>query len=94
MLAEKAALLNFGPMLRIGKGEEWSGGRNKPSILAGAFEAVLGGVYKDGGYEAARTVVERFFSADVTAKNSASMITRQGFRKSARCCITRRRLIG
>ena len=55
-------------MLRIGKGEEWSGGRNKPSILAGAFEAVLGGVYQDGGYEAARTVVERFFTADVTEK--------------------------
>ena len=68
VLAEKAAALNFGPTLRIGKGEEWSGGRTKPSILAGAFEAVLGGVYKDGGYEAARAVVERFFSADVTAK--------------------------
>jgi ribonuclease-3 len=68
VLAEKAAALNFGPALRIGKGEEWSGGRTKPSILAGAFEAVLGGVYKDGGYEAARAVVERFFGADVTAK--------------------------
>lgn len=68
VLAEKAAALNFGPALRIGKGEEWSGGRTKPSILAGAFEAVLGGVYKDGGYDAARAVVERFFGADVTAK--------------------------
>lgn len=68
VLAEKAAALNFGPALRIGKGEEWSGGRTKPSILAGAFEAVLGGVYKDGGYEAARAVVERFFGADVTGK--------------------------
>jgi ribonuclease III len=68
VLAEKAAALNFGPVLRIGKGEEWSGGRTKPSILAGAFEAVLGGVYKDGGYDAARAVVERFFGADVTAK--------------------------
>ena len=68
VLAEKAAALNFGPALRIGKGEECSGGRTKPSILAGAFEAVLGGVYKDGGYEAARAVVERFFGADVTAK--------------------------
>lgn len=68
VLAQKAAALNFGPVLRIGKGEEWSGGRTKPSILAGAFEAVLGGVYKDGGYEAARAVVERFFGADVTAK--------------------------
>ena len=60
VLAEKAALLNLGALLRIGKGEERSDGRNKPSILAGAFEAVLGGMYQDGGYEAARAVVERY----------------------------------
>jgi ribonuclease III len=68
VLAEKAAQLKTGSLLRIGKGEEWSGGRSKPSILAGAFEAILGGVYRDGGYEAARVVVERFFAADVTAE--------------------------
>jgi ribonuclease-3 len=68
VLAEKAALLELGSFLRIGKGEERSGGRNKPSILAGAFEALLGGVYQDGGYQAARAVVERYFAADVTAK--------------------------
>ena len=44
VLAEKAAAINLGSLLRIGKGEELSGGRNKPSILAGAFEAVLGGI--------------------------------------------------
>ena len=42
--------------------------RNKPSILAGAFEALLGGIYQDGGYEAARNVVERFFLTDVSGK--------------------------
>lgn len=68
VLAEKAAMLNFGSLLRVGKGEEWSGGRSKPSILAGAFEAILGGVYQDGGYEAARAVVERFFADDVSVK--------------------------
>jgi ribonuclease III len=68
VLAEKAAGLNLGPLLRIGKGEERSGGRAKPSILAGAFEAVLGGIYRDGGYEPAHRVVERYFGADVTAK--------------------------
>src|SRR6266508_5622944 len=57
VLAEKAALLKLGAVLRIGKGEERSGGRTKPSILAGAFEAPLGGVYHDGGYEEARTAV-------------------------------------
>jgi ribonuclease III len=69
VLPEKAALLNLGPLLRLGKGEERSGGRDKPSILAGAFEALLGAVYRDGGYEAARRLVERHFAADVKEKN-------------------------
>ena len=68
VLAEKAAAINLGSLLRIGKGEELSGGRSKPSILAGAFEAVLGGIYQDGGYEAAHRVVERYFGADITGK--------------------------
>ena len=69
VLAEKAALLNLGFLLRLGKGEERSGGRDKPSILAGAFEALLGAVYRDGGYEAARRLVERYFVADVREKS-------------------------
>ena len=68
VLAEKATELGLGPLLRIGKGEELSGGRAKLSILAGAFEALLGGIYRDGGYGAAQQVVERHFGADVTAK--------------------------
>jgi len=68
VLAEKAVELNLGALLRLGKGEELSDGRSKPSILAGAFEAILGAVYRDGGYEAARGVVERFFLQEVTAK--------------------------
>ena len=50
-----------------GRGEELSGGRNKPSILAGAFEALLGAIYHDGGYQPARRAIERYFSVDVTA---------------------------
>jgi ribonuclease-3 len=68
VLAEKAAGLRLGALLRIGKGEELSGGRSKESILAGAFEALLGGIYRDGGYDAAHRVVERYFGADVIAK--------------------------
>src|SRR5919106_1270551 len=49
-LAEKASTLALGPMLFLGKGEERSAGRKKASILAGAFEALLGGIYQDGGY--------------------------------------------
>jgi ribonuclease III len=64
-LAEKANTLGLGPKLFLGKGEERSAGRNKASILAGAFEAVLGGVYQDGGYDPARRIVERYFAADI-----------------------------
>jgi len=68
-LAEKAEKLNLGKLLRMAKGEERSGGRTKESILAGAFEAILGGIYWDGGYEAARRVVENYFASDVKEKN-------------------------
>ena len=68
VLAEKAALIKLGLSLRLGKGEERSGGRAKPSILAGAFEALLGAVYRDGGYEPAKRLVEKYFAADVNEK--------------------------
>ncbi|HEY1268158.1 MAG TPA: ribonuclease III [Candidatus Binatia bacterium] len=64
-LAEKALRLNLGDALRIGKGEERSGGRKKRSILAGVFEAVVGAVYWDGGYEPARRVIERYFDSEI-----------------------------
>jgi ribonuclease-3 len=68
VLADKALMLNLGELLRLGKGEERSGGRSKPSILAGAFEALLGAVYRDGGYQAAGLLVARYFAADVEEK--------------------------
>ena len=68
VLAEKAAQVNLGPLLRLGKGEERSGGRTKASILAGAFEALIGAVFRDGGYGAAFAIVERYFAADLGEK--------------------------
>jgi ribonuclease-3 len=68
VLAEKAARLNLGTLLRLGKSEQRSGGRSKPSILAGAFEALVGAIFRDGGYHAARGVVERYFAADLGEK--------------------------
>src|SRR5262249_55415642 len=59
VLPEKAAQLNLAPLLHLGKGEERTGGRMNPSILPGAFEALLGAVSRDGVYEAARRIVER-----------------------------------
>lgn len=58
-LAVQAAALGLGEALRLGRGEERSQGREKDSILADAFEAVLAAAYLDGGLEAARRIVER-----------------------------------
>jgi ribonuclease-3 len=56
-LAEVAASLQLGDALLLGKGEASSGGREKPSILADALEAVIGAVYLAGGWDAAQQVV-------------------------------------
>jgi len=48
-------------MSTLGRGEEMSGGRDKPSILADGMEAILGAVYLDRGLDATRTVIERLF---------------------------------
>ena len=57
-LAEVAARMDLGSWLRLGKGEEASGGRNKPALLANALEAVIAALYLDGGLLAARGFVE------------------------------------
>lgn len=59
VLADAARELGIGSELHLGRGEELSGGRDKSSILADAYEAVLGAVYLDQGMPAARSVVER-----------------------------------
>ena len=56
-LAAVAHRIGLGAAIRLGRGEESTGGREKPSILADAMEAVLGAVYLDGGLEAARRVI-------------------------------------
>lgn len=61
-LSEVAAQLGIGEWLLLGKGEEKSGGRTKPSILADAFEAILAAVYLDGGFDAAQGFVERLLA--------------------------------
>ncbi len=56
-LAELGRSLGVGDLLRLGKGEDQSGGRDKESILADALEAIFGAVYVDGGWMAAREVI-------------------------------------
>lgn len=62
-LARIAQSLALGACLRLGEGELKSGGFRRPSILADAFEAILGAIYLDAGFDTARAVIERQFQA-------------------------------
>lgn len=62
-LSELARGLKFDKAILLGRGEEKSGGRKKKTILAGVFEAVVGAVYMDGGFETAKTLISRLLSA-------------------------------
>jgi ribonuclease-3 len=60
-LADVARDIGIGDWLLLGRGEEFSGGRDKASILADTFEALLGAVYLDRGLAIAGKVIHRFF---------------------------------
>jgi ribonuclease III len=59
-LADVARTLHLGDLLLLSHGEEASGGRNNPSLLADAFEALLGAIYLDQGTDVARTFLTRY----------------------------------
>ena len=60
-LSQLARTLDLGQYLLLGEGELKSGGFRRPSILADAFEGILGAIYVDGGFEAAVDVVRRIY---------------------------------
>lgn len=62
-LAGYAHEINLGEYLNLGKGEETTGGRKRPSILSDAFEAVIGAIFLDGGMEPAKKFVLHFVDA-------------------------------
>jgi len=71
VLSEIANSISLGTYLRLGKGEEATGGRTKRSLLADATEAVLGAVYVDSGYEKAKDLILRLFKEKIdTIMNS------------------------
>lgn len=63
-LARRARELDLGPALQLGHGEDQSGGREKPSLLADALEAVIGAVFVDGGLPAARRLIEPWIEVE------------------------------
>lgn len=76
-MVSRAALVHYakeirlGDHLRMGRGEEMSGGRSRPSTLADAFEAIIAAIYLDGGYGAARDVILRLVETELTLLSEA-----------------------
>ncbi|MBN1830594.1 MAG: ribonuclease III [Deltaproteobacteria bacterium] len=60
-LCQVAQSLALGDYLTLGKGEEATGGRKRPSILANTMEAVLGALYLDAGFEKTKEIIRRLF---------------------------------
>ena len=69
-LADFARSAGLGERLRLGVGEERSGGRDKTSILADSLEALFGAIYLDGGFEAARPLIERVLGRALERRGS------------------------
>jgi len=70
-LASMAQALELDAALRLGRGEEKTGGRRKPSILAAAYESVIGAVFLDAGYRQARAVIARHFASALATEHFA-----------------------
>ncbi len=73
-LAEMARKIELGRFLFLGKGEEASSGRNKSSILSSAFEAVIGAIFEDGGYDTVTERVEHYFLPSITEKKEELLV--------------------
>jgi ribonuclease III len=61
ILADRARMLGIGSFVLLGRGEEQTAGREKDSILADVLEALIAALYRDGGLQAARMLVEGLF---------------------------------
>lgn len=63
-LAKNAQKLNLGKYLRVGRGEEKTGGRRKQALLADSLEAIIAAIFFDSGYISARAFVQKFLAED------------------------------
>lgn len=73
-LARIADGLNLGAFVRVGRGEEKTGGRKKQALLANTLEAVIAAVFLDGGYAAARVFIGRIFGVELRRATPESSI--------------------
>jgi ribonuclease-3 len=73
-LARVAATLALAPVIRLGKGEERAGGRQRKALLADCVEALIGAIYIDQGWEPVRSFVERTFAQELEKAQSQDRI--------------------
>ncbi len=73
MLHQAARRINLGAFVQLGRGEEKTGGREKETVLADAFEAVVGAIYLDGGLAAAAGFVSRTLLEEALRENTAQL---------------------
>ncbi len=74
LLADVARQISLGKFLNLGKGERITNGREKSSILADAYEAVLAAVYLDGGFDAVFIMIEKHFSDFISSDSVPEMV--------------------
>ena len=68
-LSKKAEEIGLGSYLHLGKGEEKTGGRHKPSVTSDALEALIGAVYLDGGIDAAKELIRTHILNDLSERD-------------------------
>lgn len=73
-LANMAREIELGRFLCLGKGEDASSGRNKSSILSCGYEAVIGAVFEDGGYQTVVELIENFFLPAIEGKKEELLV--------------------
>lgn len=75
-LAEYAAKISLGSHLMLGHGEELAGGRERPSIISDAFEALIAAIYLDGGMESAKAFVLPFLKSALDSDKHTHVLSR------------------
>jgi ribonuclease III len=84
-LAHQAMIMNFGRFILLGRGEEMTGGRERPSVLTDTYEALLGALYLDQGSEAVQSFIVPWFSAyfeeDLTVKKNSKSLLQEHIQK-------------
>lgn len=72
-LAEQGRSLDLGELVFLSRGEQLNGGRGRPSIIADAYESILGALFLDGGYDVARAFILHSFRDEFTDIESATL---------------------